>query len=296
MKDVVLASNWTPFIKSDESFNTFNNFLDFVSQLDGDTSPDLWVKWKEYSNQVVIATSEHYYKLYQHDYVSGMFWSQIRDVLGEIYREKFHILWDVYTIQQNNYIYSIEKRQKLTVCEPNRVDFGKLLLKWSTVLQELEKRLYLDVVSMQLQDKIPELAEIHLIRDCVNKYADYAITENEEIILLDDADWFLAPTDKNGNWLNLKWDAYEVIIDTGTWLFAPEGYYTQSNLRHSNERVNKWQLFKASQSEDKCELNFNNIRENMLKTNVKLLSTQTLPKEKILTYDNERDYLKIGHE
>lgn len=293
---LISQSNWSVFNKKDNSFKTFDNFIDFVSQLDGDTSPDLWVKWKEYSNQVVIATSDNYFKLYQHDYVSGMFWAHIRDVLGDIYREKFNILWDVYTIQKENYIYTIEKRQKLTVCKPNCIDFDKLLLNWSDTLRELEKRLYLDVIVLQIRDKIPEINEIHLIRNCVNKYADYGLTESGDIVLLDDSDWFLAPIDKEGNWLNLKWDSYEVIIDDGTFIFAPEGFYNQSSLRHSDEYVNKWQLFKKNESEEKCELNFNNIRENMLKTNIKLISTQELPKEKILTYDNERDYANIDFE
>ena len=55
---------WQPFNTENKASVTFNQFIDIVKQLDNNTSPDLWLKWKNYAHQVVIETPNYFYKIY----------------------------------------------------------------------------------------------------------------------------------------------------------------------------------------------------------------------------------------
>jgi hypothetical protein len=292
-----IISNWTPFSSNDRASVTFNRFLDIIKQMDNNTSPDIWMKWKNYANQVVIETPNYYFKLYEDDYLCGSFWSKIRLELAEIYKNKFGILWEVNKIDANGKIYTLEKRQKLTLCTSSYISYTDLLLNWSYTLQELEKRLLLPEICEQLKPSIPELSNIKLVRNCINKYSDYAITEQNDVVLLDDSDWFLALVDKDGKWLNSKFRGYNIISELGETLFAPEGYFEQGNQTRHEEYCNKWQIYVENISTDKLENTFFDQREQMLKNNIALITTQqALPNRDIIYFNEQEDLFRIGHE
>lgn len=292
------VAEWTPFLTENRASITFDKFLDLIKQLDNDTSPDLWTKWKNYANQVVIATPNYYFKLYEDDYLCGSFWSLIRSTLAEIYREKFNILWDVSIINQNGKIYTLEKRQKLAVCNQNHISYADLLIDWSNTLQELEKRLLLPEICQQLQPYIPGLMKLKLIRNCINKYADYAIIENKHIILLDDSDWFIAMIDEKGNWLDSKFKGYNIISSLGETVFGPEGYFDKTSITRHEEPANKWQIYIENIKTEKIEKLLFDQREQMLKDNISLISNKKLlPGQTIKFLNQEEDsFLKIGYE
>ena len=296
--ELILNSEWTPFLTEDRASVTFDKFLDLIKQLDNNTSPDLWTKWKNYANQVVIETPNYYFKLYEDDYLCGSFWSLIRSTLAEIYREKFNILWDVNIIKNYGKIYTLEKRQKLTVCNQNYISYVDLLIDWSYTLQELEKRLLLSEICQQLQPYIHGLAGLKLIRNCINKYADYAITEDKHIILLDDSDWFIAMTDEKGNWLDSKFKGYNIISSLGETVFGPEGYFDRNSITKHEETANKWQIYVENIKTEKIEKLLFDQREQMLKDNISLISNQKLlPGQKIQFLNQKEDsFLKIGYE
>lgn len=297
--NLTLTSDWTPFLAEDRASTKFDKFLNVVKQLDDDSSPDLWTKWKNYTNQVVIGTPNYYFKFYEDDYASGTFFAEIRLKLAEIYREKFGIVWDVVKIDDNGLVYTFERRQKLTVCEPKDISYADLLLNWSYTLQELEKRLLLPELCQQLQPYIPELAEVKLIRDCINKYMDYAITEDGNIILLDDADWFLALVDKDGRWMHSKHRGYNVYSILGDTIFAPSKYFERVSVCRADELENKWNLFMENESMDKIERQLFDWREQMLMNNIKLITTQqVLPSSDITYFEHSKidNCPKIGHQ
>lgn len=294
--DLTLASDWTPFLTEDRASITFDCFLDLIKQLDENSSPDLWVKWKNYANQVVIETPSYYFKLYEDDYLCGSFWSLIRSTLSEIYREQFGILWDVNVIHNDGKIYTLERRQKLPLCTPNLLSYADLLINWSYTLQELEKRLLLPEICMQIQPYIPELAELKLIRNCINKYADYAITEQGKVVLLDDSDWFIAMVDKNGKWIKSKFRGYDIMSSLGETIFGPEGYFEKGSTTRHEEPFDKWQIYVENITVDKIETELFNQREQMLKDNIMLIANQKLlPGQTIKCFDSADDLLRIGH-
>ena len=295
--DIVVHSEWTPYLTEDRASVTFDKFINLVKNLDKNSSPDLWTKWKNYTNQVVIGTPNYYFKFYEDDYTSGTFFAEIRLKLAEIYREKFGIVWDVFKVEENGLVYTLERRQKLTVCEPFDISYADLLLNWSYTLQELEKRLLLPELCQQLQPYIPELAEVKLIRDCINKYKDYAITEDKNIVLLDDADWFLALVDKNGKWLHSKHRGYNVYTILGDTIFAPSKYFERVSVCRADETENKWLIFMENENMDKIERTLFDWREQMLLNNIQLISKQKLlPNQKIMCFDSEQNIPKIGHQ
>lgn len=57
MNNLTVNNNWIKFNTLTEANVTFNQFLDLIKQLDNNSNPDLWVKWKNFSNQ----TEELYY-------------------------------------------------------------------------------------------------------------------------------------------------------------------------------------------------------------------------------------------
>ena len=295
--ELVLNSEWTPFLIENRASITFDKFLDLIKQLDNNSSPNLWTKWKNYANQVVIETPNYYFKLYEDDYLCGSFWSLIRSTLGEIYTKYFNILWDVNIIKQNSKIYTLERRQKLNVCIPNSILYADLLLNWSNTLKKLENELLLSEICQQLKPYIPELAELKLIRNCINKYADYAITEDNNIVLLDDSDWFIAMVDKNGKWLNSKFKGYNIISSLGETVFAPEGYFDKGSSTKHEEFANKWQIYMENIKTTEIEGILFDQREQMLKDNISLIFNQKLlPNQNIKSFDSVGDLLKIGFE
>ena len=296
-KDLEIVSNWTPFLKNNQSSYTFDQFLDIIKQMDNESSPDLWFKWKNFVNQVVIETPNFYFKLYEDFYNTGCFLYEIRRNLAEIYQEKFNILWEINKVEANGKIYTFEKRQKLTVCTPNCMTYADLLLNWSHTLQELEKRLLLKEICEQLKPNIPCLAEIKLIRDCINKYADYAITEQNEIILLDDADWFLALVDKDGKWLSSRHRGYNIVSGLGETIFAPIDYFKENSITEIDELKNKWQIFVENENMDRLDSKLRDWREEMLMNNIQLISKQQLiPGQEIKYFELDNSLPRIGHE
>lgn len=267
-------SVWTPFNTSNQ-IHTFDECINYIKTLD-DSDLNKWVKWKTYANQVVIGTEQYYYKIYQVDVCAGFFIAELREALAKIYREDFGIIWNIKTVIRGNNIYQIEQREKLRVCTSNDMSFTELFIKWSKTLEKLEKLLLLDKIAKQID--IPKLDKLKLIRDCLNKFEDYAITSKGDIVLLDDADWFIAAVDKDSNWITSECKVYDIITANGERVFAPNNLYDRDES-HINEPINKWNIFKIDLAiASEIDKGLRTIREQMLYDNIKVLSTgQALP-------------------
>ena len=263
-------TSWIPF-NTPTNIHTFDECIELIETLEESKNQDLWVKWKDSANQIVVGTENYYYKIYQVGISAGSFASEIREELGKIYREEFGLLWNIKTIVKDNSIYQVEQREKLKVCSPDDMSFTDLFINWSKTLEKLEDRLILDKITAQIN--MPGLHKLKLVRDCVNKFEDYAITKDGRIVLLDDADWFLATVDKDDNWFSTQCKVYDIITLTGEKVFGPIDLFNKDNVRLANEKINKWNIFVTTLKADEAELEFRSIREQMLYDNIKVLST-----------------------
>jgi len=295
---------WQKFLTDNPNDNPFDRFIDLLKQLDNNTSPDLWVKWKNYSHQVVIETPSYYYKIYQEDPKSGQFIIKVRNELAKIYSEQYGIHWRIITQESNGYIYQIEQREKLQLCSEEIMTFDELFLNWYKTLEILEKALFLDKLHEQLVYKLPELARLKLIRDCSNKFADYAIKDNH-VILLDDADWFIGMVDKNGQWLSPMYNVYPIITLDGEQYLAPLNVF-EMNMIEIRSTVDKWMILTDMEKGlEKKYRDFYNARNKMLSENIQVLTTgKALPNNKTLfvekpnldALENTHLYLQISHQ
>lgn len=261
---------WTPVsVNSD-----FDSMLDLINQMDSSETSQ-WTKWKSNADnhQIVIHTPDYYYKVYNVDYQSGMFVCEIRERLGEIYRS-WGLHWEVKTIRKGNALFQLEQRQVLPVANSDKILYKDLLIDWSKTLLELESALDLPKVKAQLKANFPSLYQLKLIRDCVNKYEDYAIAPNGKIVLLDDADWFLALVDKSNNWISTDWIFTSVFRNTKEQLFAPINFFDCDLLGNLGHKVNQWLIFNSATNVDgsqfKAELH--DIHDKMLADNIKCLT------------------------
>lgn len=280
---------WTPVTSSVKLLSSFSDFLDKVQSLDGST-PNSWVKWKDYENQTVVKTYNYFYKIYVTDKDSGVFQSIIREQLGNIYQD-MGICWNVFTIFSLDKVYTIEQRQPLIVCTPT-MDYQQLLLNWGETLTTLENSLQFNLLLKQIQEVYPEVKYIKLIRDCVSKYEDYALYNNK-IVLLDDADFFICLLDENLNTVSLKFDALFVNVCGQTMLFAPLEYGNGSNK--SNEYVDKWWLFPEDAGNGKSVLDFVSARTSMINMSAKVLAgMKELPSNEVDKLLPKSEQLLIG--
>jgi len=296
-------TSWSPLNIDKKS--VFYTCMNKIMQLEDNFVPGNWVEWKNYSNQVVIGTDKYYYKIYVQDHEAGTFFAQIAEELGRIYRE-LGIEWNVTIVEDKGVIHILEQREKLKVILPGIISFEDLLLNYGITLRKLEERLGLNELVAQIMDKIPEVKYVKLIRDCANKYIDYA-SKNGAIVLLDDADWFLMLLDKDYNQIAPTYTSMLVSLPIGEYLFAPQNYRESNKLAAVNKKVDKWWLFNPIVGKDKANIDFRSKRDKMISSNAKLLTTmKALPveeKENIIPYSTKENIEwinnkmeKIGYE
>lgn len=274
---------WLPIeVKSGQS----NSIIDVCNKLSSFqlSSYNQATKWKTFdqNNQVVIRDKDVYYKIYCTDMVGGYFANIVRDQLAKIYREKYNIQWDVQTIKVDNLFYQIQKRQPLLVATHTMISYDELFDNWGIIHRELEDALSLDKIAQQLREVDSRIAHVKLVRDCFNKFEDYAI-HNNSVVLLDDADWFLACVDKDGNWLKLPWFYQNVIFNNSEMLFAPIDFYNKqthslnTHLGSVGHDIDMWMLFPSVRKHDYKQVKQQvlDMRKKMLADNIKHLCNFT---------------------
>ena len=261
--------------------DTTNKFINAIKLVDANQSLQGALEWKNYDNQVVIKTNKYYYKVYTIDQKSDKFFEKVREKLAEIYRNLFGIHWIVKTIECNDIYYQVEQREVLNVCNPTMISFEELLLNWSKTLDILEEKLKFNIITKEIQQIYPDVHKLKIIRDCVNKFPDYAMTNNGDIVLLDDSDWFIAMVDKDGNWLSKKPIVVDIVSIIGESFFAPITICsgTSPSETMTDKEVTKWNIFNPNVVE-KPNLNLlKSNRETMLEENIKLLSLGKIEKK-----------------
>ena len=256
MRDLV---NWVN-CDSTES----NTLVNAICRLD-DSDVNSWVKWKSYQHQIVVQTDEYYYKVYNEDIKHGSFNLAIRRALAELYNS-WGIAWNLHT-EITDQILTIERRQKL---ELPTCDFEQTFNLWRSELLIVEKSLKFDNIGLQLSEQLGQRVRLKLVRDCINKNADYAIY-NGHCVLLDDADFFIAIVDADNNWLNLPFNIYQIFIDSQEYILAPHNLFNIDALANVGELVNKYWIFDSAVSSGDIRLMLNAMRDHSISDNIKYL-------------------------
>ena len=181
-----------------------------------------WRGWKSYAHQVIFESDQNFYKIYERGGSEfGEFYSVIRNNLADIYRE-LGISWEVMTVLRDGVITDVEKRQRLKVLTREDMSFKDALASFSVILEELEKRLEFQDILNQLK-QFPEVSNVErlkLMRLCVNKYEDYAIF-NDQVVLLDDTDWCIALVDHEGEPVSIDCKFNQTVYTTyGNFVFV----------------------------------------------------------------------------
>lgn len=244
MNNLLVHDDFVP-ISSNDSHPTLNRLMNAVHKIENVNNGNL-TKWKTYDSQVVIRSPNYYYKIYQANLTSNSLFIKVREKLAEIYRENYGVYWEIKTFEdkETHTYFQIEQREPLEVCTPDKISFEELFVNWSETLEKLEEKLHLKELTYQLQEEIEELKEVKLVRDCVNKFQDYAF-KNGHVILLDDADWFIALIDENNQWMrNITFRAIPITWESQDYLFAPFEFFKNRDLTTEIEKnAEKWNLF-----------------------------------------------------
>lgn len=297
--ELSVKNNWNSIDELLDKQNQFRLAIQFIKSLDPSNDLNLWVKWKNYNNQVVIKTPEYYYKVYVSDIEHGMFSSIIREELGKIYREDFGLIWNVTRVIDNSVMYIIEQREPIQHVDDSIINYEHLLLNWGRTLLKLEERIGLPYVLKQIKEVFPNVEQLKLIRDCYSKYNDYGLIDGK-IVLFDDADWFLCLVDKNGNRIIDKNQYIDVTLKTGEFKFSNVHCNPWSMPIRVDELCGEWWLYFPTQGSDKSIIDFRNDRQVMIDSSIKLLSSmEELPyneKQNILPIKKQPELLGVSYE
>lgn len=244
-------------------------------------------KWKE--SQVVFETPDRYYKLYEDGMVDGFFLSQIRECIASVY-QMLGVDWKLYTAldPDRGTFCQIESRARLRTVKDSELPYKELMLNWKRTLELVEDKLSLPRLARQMKAYYPEITAIKLMRECTNKYADYA-WHGDRIILLDDADFFLAMVGKKYNWLERPAHVYDLLHTSGNVYFAPKNFFNnvsiQKRIDSVEDNFNRWFIYHpdmCGRPEEEIR-QLRSERESMFLNNVRLLAGED-PDKVTITY------------
>lgn len=197
-----------------------NNSLDIIIK-NHIASTDNIVKVKNYDHQVLVKQKNYYYKIYEED-KRNLFFSVVRNKLTEIYRKR-GIDFSIKTFEKNNKIYDFEKKIEVQEIKEGSMPFNNILKEFTPILSELYESLELKDILKQLKAKSSNFEncyELVLWRGSINKSIDYGIDKFGNIILLDDADWFLCFLDEFGNPMEVTNTVIDVTTSYGNFVMS----------------------------------------------------------------------------
>ena len=228
--------------------------LDVISHLEQNIGLDRegpLVKWKSYFHQVLVESDSYFYKIYEAKKVeTGPFQSLVRHALCEVYQD-LGLDWSIVSVEHDDKIIDFEQRQKLHVIEPSEISFSELLLSFSHILDKVEELLEFNKILKQIQrhPDFSEVAQIKILRNCVNKHEDYAWFK-DDVVLLDDADFYVSLANKDGEMVRIENEvSVPIEISYGSFLFTKaERMQRDDGVWHPHsskvtQLLNCWSLF-----------------------------------------------------
>ena len=117
----------------------------------------------------------------------------------------------------------------------------------------------------------------------MNLHIYYDLDNKGNIILLDDADWFLALVDEEGKWLNYKSTVIDIISPIGESFFATSDFFEFDGVTGAGELSKYWNIYLPNEQMSKSKgLEFMSKREQLLANNIKILTTNKYSDEILL--------------
>lgn len=181
-------------------------------------------KFKEIANQVVVETNDFFYKIYIDYGASAKYMLEIRKKLSQIY-ESYGVHWKLKYSYYSGRIVTIEQREKLRLCKYGDMSCEELLKNWNNTLKILKENLKFNDILSQIKEKsnvceFKNAKELLLIKKSLIKPDDYAYAPNGEVILLDDADFFIFVIDEKGLPISFKNFDMEIMTTCGKMNFS----------------------------------------------------------------------------
>lgn len=178
---------------------------------------------KNKDNCCVIKEGDHFYKIRRCDEgdhsncFNFAIWRAYSDVLREM-----GIPWDFSLLKREDFIYAIQKREKLVVLSDGPFGADELFQKSSLFRKKLEKKLELPSLMSQLKQhrSFSKAEAIMLASEKPDDCSDYALF-GEELVQLRDSGWFLTMLDHDGNLAtHILPDVVEVELSYGGFFFG----------------------------------------------------------------------------
>lgn len=241
------------------------NYKDFINSITSKSDiANLTVKLG-LASQAVVKTNDYFYKIYKIDYQHKIFYTDIIKELANIYTG-LGLHWRIYIYNTNEYLYLIQEREKLQVCDSN-IDFKEIMFSMKDILLKLENRLNLNLVTLQLKEHFPNLKCIKLLRNCINKHKDYALFNNK-YILLDDTDWFLALIDEDDNWIRSDAKCYDISYKGHDVIFAPDDMSKVDLCGLLEAPIYRWNIFSYGSCANSINYYVKTTKHKMLENNL----------------------------
>lgn len=243
---------------------TIDNAIDLICQLEDNqnlVNKEALVKWKSYSNQIVVESDNYFYKVYEEGSSGiGPFFSEIRKCLTQAYSE-IGMKWDLVTFERSGRIYDIEQRQKLRVASADEDGpFENVYLSASQFLDRAEVLLEFETILGQIKENsaFRDVASLKLVRNCVNKYDDYGFYKGK-FVILDDADFFVALVGTDGKPVIVDpTSTVDIKTSYGEFEFSSYIDFQRSEadgkrrLPPQNAITHGWYLLKKQKMDDIC--------------------------------------------
>lgn len=188
---------------------TIDNALSSIAQLEDNAdmqTTDSLVKWKSYSHQVVVESGQHFYKIYEVTKNTPMMFDHIVRVAVAQVMQEIGVDWKLATFDRGCDVFDFEQREKLQVTTTQDGEFEDILVSMSNIYSRVQEILGFDSILKQLQ-RLPEFEHVkalQLTRSSVNKFDDYAIFD-DQVILLDDADFYITLLDESSHVLDVPY-------------------------------------------------------------------------------------------
>ena len=208
------------------------------------------------------------------------FYLIVLQAFAEEYK-KLGLDWSITRTSTEKNKYIIERREKIEVCDPNRISYEDVIKNNAITKQKVYKKLqfpYLlsEIVQFEGNESV---SKIVLARFCEEDVTDFGIYKNR-VIQFGNSGMFLALYKEGGKTLHSpNFSIFPIALDYGTFCFAPRYKVSASSyITRVNTPETKWwlyddQLLKEIQSDI---LNYEKYNKVSFSKNIEIASSKSL--------------------
>ena len=264
------------FDKIFDQLKKAKNNIDYVEIVKGFINDKLLIE-KYYANDKYawfsLEGDKYNYRVYIDFVDNGKYLLEIRKCLSDIYKT-YGIHWEISYEIDDYRIFTIEEREKLTICNEDIFTCDNLLLNWKETLDVLSIKLGFKDILNQIKNSITtykriDIRNLVLIREGLINANEYAITPNGKIILLEDLDFVFCLTDYKGKVITLKGFLVDVDTTCGEMTFSSSETIFNRKITHIYGSQKKFFLYDYSYKNKYIKDNVKNFDE-VLQTQINI--------------------------